>query len=79
MHPQNLSKVLGGTVAENNYAAVQNCVIRVTGSAYLVESNAPSPYFVHHFKAAAQTIGNLTVKLEEKLARSNARLAQLRV
>jgi hypothetical protein len=70
LHPQNLLKVLGGTDAENNYAAVQKCVIWVTGSLYPDERSAPSPYFVHHFQAVAQTIGiPFTKRAEKKSAR----------
>ncbi len=57
LHPQNLPKVLGGTVDENNYAAVQKCVFLATVSLYLEKRAALSPYFVHHFQAVAQTIG----------------------
>ncbi len=67
LHPQNLPKVLGGTVDEHNYAAVQKCVFLVTVSLYLEERAVLSPYLSIIFKQS-HTIGNpLTVQKEESL------------
>jgi hypothetical protein len=70
LHPQNLPKVLRGTDDENNYAAVQKCAFWVTGAPYLEKRPVPSPYFVHHFQAVAQTIGILFSEQGEETKRS---------